>query len=402
MKKITILGDVMVEPPFLQQAKKGDEYDFYTPLKSLEHLFTNSNFIIANLETPLAGEEAVYTNRIVSFNAPDSIATALKKLGVNVVSTANNHCLDRGFEGLERTLKVLDDIGLDHTGTYTKGYDGDRNYYFEIDGTKFALIAYTHSTNYGISTDLPKGETAVCVNNLKPLSGAKNVYSRVPENYVPTLRCVEQIAGRKLIWEETIYVKKAMGISLVVTDEQPVPQEELDEFIPKIKADYDRAREKADVVIFYPHIGGQFNVEVGKYTETYLKKCVELGFDAVLGAHSHTTQKAEYIDGVPCFYSMGNVTMSPCTFYQVPECLAEYGLVAHLYVDDKKIQKTTISIIKMIEDENTPLHVVPVDLLYQKLNGEDKEKLIKDVASVYKRITGRELPNGDLQQEYEL
>lgn len=122
MKKITVIGDIMVEPSFLAQIKKEDEYDFYTPLKALEYLFDSSDYVIGNLETPLAGEEAEYTNRIVSFNAPDSVAEAVKKIGVDVVSTANNHCLDRGFAGLERTLTTLDRIGLDHTGTYTKGF----------------------------------------------------------------------------------------------------------------------------------------------------------------------------------------------------------------------------------------------------------------------------------------
>ena len=147
MKKITILGDIMVEPPFLKQAQNGDKYDFYPAMKALHSVLSDSDYVIANLETPLAGEDMVYTNRIVSFNAPDSVAEAIKKLGIDVVSTANNHCLDRGFAGLERTLRVLDEYGIAHTGTYPKGYTGERTHYFEVGDTKFALIAYAHSTN---------------------------------------------------------------------------------------------------------------------------------------------------------------------------------------------------------------------------------------------------------------
>lgn len=403
MQKITVIGDIMVEPQFLGQVKKGDEYDFYTPLKALEHLFDKSDYVIGNLETPLAGEEAVYTNRIVSFNAPDSVAEAVKKIGVNVVSTANNHCLDRGFLGLERTIKVLDEIGLDHTGTYTKGFSGDRNHYFKVGGTKVALIAYAHSTNYGISLDLPMGETAVCVNNSRPLKGAPNIYPRLPENYYTTLKCVQELADRTLLWEETILLRKAMGISIGAIDDVIPPSEEIEEYAAKIEADYRTAKENgADLVIFYPHVGGQFNTVPGKYSEAFLKRCAEIGFDAIFAAHSHTTQKAEYINDSPCFYSMGNVTMSPCTFYQIPESLAEYGLAAHLYIEDKRIKKTTISIIKMVEDENTPLHVVPVDILYTELSGEARDKLICDVSEVFERVTGRRLPDGPLMKEYDL
>lgn len=402
MIKLTVIGDIMVEPDFLKQVENDGKYDFYTPLAPLESVLSDSDYVIGNLETPLAGEDAVYTNRIVSFNAPDSVAEAVKKIGVDVVSTANNHCLDRGFEGLERTLDVLDRVGLGHTGTYKKGFSGDRNHYFEIDGTKFALIAYAHSTNYGISTALPEGETAVCVNNSRPLSGGAPTYKRLPENYYTTLKYVEELAGRRLLWEETIMLRKMMGITIGATDELLPPAEEIEAYTKKIEADYKTAKEKADVVFFYQHMGGQFNTTPGNYSRVFLSKCAEIGFDAIFTAHSHTTQAAEYINGIPCFYSMGNVTMSPCTFYQIPESLAEYGLAVHLYIEDKKINKITISIIKMVEDENTPLRVIPVDDLYGMLPDKEREKLVRDVSEVYARVTGKQLPSEPLRKEYDL
>ena len=152
-------------------------------------------------------------------------------------------------------------------------------------------------------------------------------------------------------------------------------------------------------ILLSTHVGGQFNTVPGKYSEAFLKRCAKIGFDAILAAHSHTTQKAEYINGNPCFYSMGNVTMSPCTFYQIPESLAEYGVVAHHYVENKKICKTAISIIKMVEDENTPLRVVPVDILASELTGEAREKLLCDIAEVHERVTGRKLPEGAIRKE---
>jgi len=133
-----------------------------------------------------------------------------------------------------------------------------------------------------------------------------------------------------------------------------------------------------------------------------MKKCAALGFDAVFAAHSHTSQKAEYLTGMPCFYSMGNVSMSPGTFYSVSECLPEYGLAAHLYISDKAIQKVTFSIFKMVEENDEPLRVVPVHELIETLSGEKREKLLADVASVYERVTGKALPGEELQAEYDL
>ena len=54
-----------------------------------------------------------------SFNTPDEFADILPDAGFGFVSTANNHCLDRGTAGLYRTLDVLDRVGIGHTGVRT-------------------------------------------------------------------------------------------------------------------------------------------------------------------------------------------------------------------------------------------------------------------------------------------
>ena len=86
----------------------------------------------------------------------------------------------------------------------------------------------------------------------------------------------------------------------------------------------------------------------------------------------------------------------------VSECLPEYGLAAHLYVDDRKIEKVTFSIFKMVEENDQPLRVVPVDVLYDELSGTQKEKLLSDVSSIYERVTGRKLIEEKLCKEYNL
>ena len=42
----------------------------------------------------------------------------LKSIGFDLVTTANNHCMDKGYNGLSRTLDVLDQAELKHVGTY--------------------------------------------------------------------------------------------------------------------------------------------------------------------------------------------------------------------------------------------------------------------------------------------
>ncbi len=401
MEKITVIGDIMVEPPFMEQVAKNGSYNFTPSFLPLKSLLKDSDYVIGNLETPLAGEEAAYTNRIVSFNAPDTLAQTLKEIGIDAVSTVNNHCVDRGYEGMVRTLEVLDRYGISHTGTYPENFTGDRVHYFTVGNTKFALIAYTYATNYDINGVFLEGNRANCINGLRPFRNGSRLYKPMPDSFFDTIKYIEELLGRKMIWEETIKLKIAMHLPVPVIDDL-INEQEQDEYFKRVEADYHEARQNADIVLFYPHVGGQFNELPGKYTQRLMKKCAALGFDAVFAAHSHTSQKAEILSGMTCFYSMGNVTMSPGTFYSVSECLPEYGLAAHLYIVDKSISKVTFSIFKMVEENGEALRVVPVHELIDTLEGEKREKLLKDVASVYERVSGKTLSDDVLQAEYEL
>lgn len=401
MKKVTVIGDIMVEPPFMQQVERDGQYDFKPSFAPLKTILAESDYVIGNLETPLAGEESGYTRELVSFNSPDVLVEALQEIGVNAVSTANNHSLDRGYAGLARTVRVLDQYGIAHTGTYEEDYQGDRNLYFTLGDTKFALIACTFSTNYGINHEGLEGKRSNCINMIHPIYGGGRIYRPLPASFADTLKYVEGLMGRKLVWEESTKLKRVMQMPRESVDEN-IPWEDLNRCFEKIKADYQEARKQADIVLFYPHSGGQFNVTPGNYTKALVKMSAELGFDGVFAGHSHTTQLGEFVDGKPCFYSLGNVSMSPGTFYSIPECLPEYGLAVHLYVEEKRIQKVTFSIFKMIQEDGVPMRIVPVDILYNMLSGEDKEKLAQEVAIIHARVTGQMNATAPVQKEYDL
>ncbi|NTW03913.1 MAG: CapA family protein [Oscillochloris sp.] len=51
-----------------------------------------------------------------AFNYNPALATALKNTGIGLVSTANNHILDRGPEGIDATLSVLSENGIQQHG----------------------------------------------------------------------------------------------------------------------------------------------------------------------------------------------------------------------------------------------------------------------------------------------
>ena len=158
---LTSLGDTLCHNTQYWDAynSKTDEYDFSYVYEDIKNYTLSSDITIGSLETTFAGKEKGYSN-YPTFNTPDSLATALKNIGVDVVSLAGNHALDYGYTGLCRTIDVFNNIGLSHLGTYKTAEDQEKILIKDVKGVKIAFINYTYGTN-GIP--LPSGKD-FCVN----------------------------------------------------------------------------------------------------------------------------------------------------------------------------------------------------------------------------------------------
>lgn len=145
---LSVVGDIMLHGRQLRSAydKKCKCYDFKPVLAPICNIIKKSDLSIANLETTLPGKEYSGYPR---FGSPDAIATAIKHCGFDIITTANNHCMDRNKEGLVRTLKVLNKNNLKQLGTYpsVEDYKKNRILVIEKNSIKLALLNYTYGTN---------------------------------------------------------------------------------------------------------------------------------------------------------------------------------------------------------------------------------------------------------------
>ena len=78
-----------------------------------------------------------------------------------------------------------------------------------------------------------------------------------------------------------------------------------------------------------------------------------------------------------------------------------YGLAAHLYIEEKKLQKLTFSIIANVW-EGKGIAGCPVDVRSKQVSGKKLQKLEEDVRYVYQIVTGKELTGEVFRHEYEL
>ena len=145
---MTAIGDVMCHNTQYWDAyqKETDTYDFSYVFNNVSHYIKQADISIANLETSFAGKDRGYSN-YPTFNSPDALAYNLKDTGLDVISTAGNHCLDMGFSGLSRTIDILEDAGFAHLGTNKTKEAQDQILIQDVKGVKIAFIDYTYGTN---------------------------------------------------------------------------------------------------------------------------------------------------------------------------------------------------------------------------------------------------------------
>ena len=145
---IAFTGDIMCHNTMYNDAydSSTETYDFSYLFQNVKYYLQTPDLTVGNLETTFAGSKIGYSS-YPTFNTPEILAKNLKKVGFDVVSTANNHCMDKKYNGIESTIKYLDEADLAHTGTYTSEESKNTILIQNIKGIKIAFIGFTYGTN---------------------------------------------------------------------------------------------------------------------------------------------------------------------------------------------------------------------------------------------------------------
>jgi len=155
---LCFVGDIMCHSTQFNYAKvNADSFDFTGVYKEVKGYLSSADLTIGNLETVIAGEETGYSG-YPYFNAPDDFVYALKDAGFDLLITANNHALDQGWDGVEKTIDVINENKIHRTGTFTSQEDQDSIRIFQINTIKIAILAYSENTN---GVPIPKGKDFV-------------------------------------------------------------------------------------------------------------------------------------------------------------------------------------------------------------------------------------------------
>lgn len=152
-------GDVIPYPSIIQRAADdahgtGQSHDFRKILAGVKPIVSAADLAICHHEIPYGPPGGPYTG-YPAFKAPHQLADALKDAGYDSCSTASNHTLDAGYDGLARTLDNLDRVGVEHVGSARAADEARAPAVLTAGGAKVAQLDYTYGTN-GIP--LPAGK----------------------------------------------------------------------------------------------------------------------------------------------------------------------------------------------------------------------------------------------------
>lgn len=230
-------------------------FDYVRPfLQAADLAYTN--FDGAMLEgSPLSGYPL--------FNYSPALATALRNAGIDVVSTANNHILDRGPEGLDATLRVLEANGILQHGTAASG------------AVRPPYLPLT----------LTRGADQITIGFLSATWGTNGI----PDPYGQV----------NLLYESSEYGQQG-GVRQSILDA------------------ISQAAQETDLVIVAAHFGFEYQFYPHESQVDAARRMAEAGADLILGAQPHTLQPVDVLDvggrTALVIYSLANFLASQGAF----------------------------------------------------------------------------------------
>ena len=270
----------------------------------MSHLLADGDITVLNFEGNLCGSPYGSTSR----SAPQTMAEALSKMGVDIVQLANSYSINQGISGLQATIQSVKDAGMTPLGVYAdeRAYKAGKGYVIrEVEGIRIAFVAFTKGMD---GMTLPQGSQH-CVNVL---------YSDYDSTY------------------------------------QSINREAINSVLDAVEA------EKPDLTVAMLHWGSEYNDTISKTQESIVSLMQSRGVDAIIGTHPHYVQRMDYDPEAGTFvaYSLGDFISNG------DRSGTEYSVVLKLEITknggNTKITGYSYTPIFTVAERGTPLRSVRI------------------------------------------
>ena len=324
--RMRAVGDIMFCQSQLVYAKDSG-YDFHNQFEMIAEQLADADYTMGNMEGTIGKYKKSQYSGYPQFNAPDVALAPLKDYGIDFLTLANNHMLDRWSGGVENTVNNVEKYGFAHVGAYRTKAEKAGTVICEVGGIKFGFMAYTHTTN-----------------SMENRGVDKEAVDLVP------------------------YISKA-----------------------DFKGDVKKLRDAgAEVIIAWPHWGAEYVREPDSSQKKYAKQLAEAGVDIIIGSHAHEVQPMGFqsvtVDGVEkqvlTMFCMGNFISDHVIQY------TDNGLILDFTVNEQPGGRFTVDNVGYIPTytwkQDGAVKVLPSGrYLENRPTGMDDENYKRMVASYY-------------------
>lgn len=147
---LVAVGDLLMHQDVQKSARNAGGFDALWA--DVTPLFSSADIAFANLETPVA-PRCGRPGRPFIFNAPADLTGAMKRSGLAVLSTANNHAYDQDRPGVIETLERLEGEGLTAVGSGRDQASAEAPHILVRKGMRIAFLGYTDIFNTDLNVE---------------------------------------------------------------------------------------------------------------------------------------------------------------------------------------------------------------------------------------------------------
>ena len=324
--KFTAAGDAMV-----LRRLPGN----YPGFQELQSFINQGDFRFVNMETTIHNHETYGAAESGGtwFCSPPGVLEDATTFGVNILTTCNNHALDYGHIGLEKTLDYVEKAGFPNAGAGRTLADAAAPVYIDTPEGRIALIGACstfhpacmageqtrtmigrpgiNGVRYSTTYQLPEEdlEHIKRIADAIGINGSRNIIRK--EGYLPPLPEGKAEFG-ELMFEASDAPRK-------ITKVNPVDMERVEKSIKE-------ALYFADYVVVSMHsheLKGTVKSEPSLFYEDFAHKCIDAGAHAIVGTGPHLLRPIEIYKGRPIFYCLGdfiiqleNIRKAPNDMYE--------------------------------------------------------------------------------------
>ena len=324
--KFTAAGDAMV-----LRRLPGN----YPGFQELQSFINQGDFRFVNMETTIHNHETYGAAESGGtwFCSPPGVLEDAKTFGFNILTTCNNHALDYGHIGLEKTLDYVEKAGFPNAGAGRTLADAAAPVYIDTPEGRIALIGACstfhpacmageqtrtmigrpgiNGVRYSTTYQLPEEdlEHIKRIADAIGINGSRNIIRK--EGYLPPLPEGKAEFG-ELMFEASDAPRK-------ITKVNPVDMERVEKSIKE-------ALYFADYVVVSMHsheLKGTVKSEPSLFYEDFAHKCIDAGAHAIVGTGPHLLRPIEIYKGRPIFYCLGdfiiqleNIRKAPNDMYE--------------------------------------------------------------------------------------